>query len=352
MASCGLFSADEPPPEVKMEEAFVTLATNDVYAFGALVLAYSLRDVHTSKKLLVLVTRDVGVVMKHLLSQVFDDIQQVTLLCGKDPLGCPDRHRDNVRASFTKLHCWRLANLSKGVFLDADTLVLANCDELFQWREFSAAPLRGWPDLFDTGVFVFQPSVKTHGLVMKFARDTASFDGVDRGILNDLFGREWKADLQLQLPFTYNLQATSGTQFFDKAFLHYGACNAKIVHFWGSHKPWTQVYDWTTSLVHTKRGCPHRIEHLQKWWDVFTSRVQPRLARHPCGDGSQKPGLVCRDEICRSRGLSFSSDDTSSTSQGLITGGQTRPFVGSKRWPNPIGLQPITASLERGHLRD
>lgn len=128
------------------------------------------------------------------------------MLSGKDPLGCPDRHRDNVRASFTKLHCWRLANLSKGVFLDADTLVLANCDELFQWREFSAAPLRGWPDLFDTGVFVFQPSAKTHGLVMKFARDTASFDGVDRGILNDLFGREWKADLQLQLPFTYNLQ--------------------------------------------------------------------------------------------------------------------------------------------------
>ncbi|KAG0434188.1 hypothetical protein HPB47_019285, partial [Ixodes persulcatus] len=80
MASCGLFSADEPPPEVKTDEAFVTLATNDVYAFGALVLAYSLRDVHTSKKLVVLVTRDVGVVMKHLLSQVFDDIQQVTLL--------------------------------------------------------------------------------------------------------------------------------------------------------------------------------------------------------------------------------------------------------------------------------
>ncbi|CAN7937285.1 unnamed protein product, partial [Ixodes hexagonus] len=253
-------------PEAKLDEGFVTLATNDVYAFGALVLAYSLRDVNTSKKLIVLVTRDVGVVMRHLLSQVFDDIQQVTLLCGKDLLGCPERDRDNVRASFTKLHSWRMAGLSKGVFLDADTLALANCDELFQRRELSAAPLRGWPDLFDTGVFVFKPSAKTYGLVMKHARDTASFDGVDRGILNDLFGKDWKADLQLQLPFVYNVQVQIASPFFNKAYEHYCSPTAKIVHFWGSHKPWTQVFDWTTNLVHPKPECPHLREHLQKWW--------------------------------------------------------------------------------------
>lgn len=78
MTSCGLTGAEEPP-ETLPEEAYVTLATNDTYAFGAVVLAYSLRDVKTTKKLVVLITRDVGPVMKHILALVFDDLQQVTL---------------------------------------------------------------------------------------------------------------------------------------------------------------------------------------------------------------------------------------------------------------------------------
>ncbi|XP_037562150.2 glycogenin-2-like isoform X1 [Dermacentor silvarum] len=36
-----------------------------------------------------------------------------------------------------------------------------------------------------------------------------------------------------------------------------------------------------------------------RWlWDVFSRHVQPKLARHPCGDEGRKPGIVCRDEIC------------------------------------------------------
>ncbi|XP_075538787.1 uncharacterized protein LOC142573136 isoform X4 [Dermacentor variabilis] len=164
MESC----CPSPPPEQPekaRQQSWVTLATDDTYAFGALVLGYSLREARTRYKLTVLVTRDVGAVMRHLLAQAFDDIEQVTLLRGRDPLGCPTREADGVACSYTKLHVWRLQHLSKGVFLDADTLVLANCDELFQRRELSAVPLRGWPDLFDTGVFVFVPSEKTHGLV-------------------------------------------------------------------------------------------------------------------------------------------------------------------------------------------
>lgn len=65
---------------LEIRQSWVTLATNDTYAFGALVLGYSLRDARTAFRSTVLVTRDVGAVMRHLLSQVFDDIQQVTLL--------------------------------------------------------------------------------------------------------------------------------------------------------------------------------------------------------------------------------------------------------------------------------
>jgi len=46
-------------------EAFVTLATNDTYSLGALVLANSLRRVGTSKKLVVMVTPGVSQGMRY-----------------------------------------------------------------------------------------------------------------------------------------------------------------------------------------------------------------------------------------------------------------------------------------------
>ena len=47
------------------------------------------------------------------------------------------------------------------MFLDADTLVIKNSDELFEKEEFSAAPDAGWPDCFNSGVFVFRPNINT-----------------------------------------------------------------------------------------------------------------------------------------------------------------------------------------------
>lgn len=55
--------------------------------------------------------------------------------------------------------------------------VLCNVDELFDREEFSAAPDSGWPDCFNSGVFVFRPSLKTYNLLLQFAAEHGSFDG-------------------------------------------------------------------------------------------------------------------------------------------------------------------------------
>ena len=68
---------------------------------------------------------------------------------------CSLTDRSELGVTFTKLHCWRLTEYRKCVFLDADTLVLANIDDLFDRDELSAAPDAGWPDCFNSGVFVF-----------------------------------------------------------------------------------------------------------------------------------------------------------------------------------------------------
>ena len=44
--------------------------------------------------------------------------------------------------------------------------VVQNCDELFQREEFSAAPDPGWPDCFNSGVFVFVPSHDTYEVII------------------------------------------------------------------------------------------------------------------------------------------------------------------------------------------
>lgn len=55
--------------------------------------------------------------------------------------------------------------------------MLCNIDELFDREELSAAPDSGWPDCFNSGVFVFRPSVETYNHLLQFATEHGSFDG-------------------------------------------------------------------------------------------------------------------------------------------------------------------------------
>ena len=48
--------------------------------------------------------------------------------------------------------------------------VVQNCDELFERQEFSAAPDPGWPDCFNSGVFVFVPSIDTYEVNILYVR--------------------------------------------------------------------------------------------------------------------------------------------------------------------------------------
>ena len=55
--------------------------------------------------------------------------------------------------------------------------VQQNIDELFEREELSAAPDVGWPDCFNSGVFVFVPSQQTYAALLQFACEQRSFDG-------------------------------------------------------------------------------------------------------------------------------------------------------------------------------
>ena len=65
--------------------------------------------------------------------------------------------------------------------------VLQNVDELFDREELSASPDPGWPDCFNSGVFVYRPSDVTYQSLQQFAIDHGSFDGEPFSRLNVLF---------------------------------------------------------------------------------------------------------------------------------------------------------------------
>jgi len=62
----------------------VTLATNDVYAVGAMVLAYSLRATCTTRPLVAMVTPQVSPVMREVMTEFFDVIFDVTPIDSND----------------------------------------------------------------------------------------------------------------------------------------------------------------------------------------------------------------------------------------------------------------------------
>ncbi|XP_010604436.1 glycogenin-2 [Fukomys damarensis] len=284
------------PRPLVTDQAFVTLAANDLYCQGALVLGQSLRNHGTARKLVVLITPQVSGALRVVLSRVFDEVIEVNLSGSEDRTHLAFRKRPELGVTLTKLHCWTLTQYSKGVFLDPDTLVLCNIDELFERREFSAAPDPGWPDCFNSGVFVFRPSLQTHARLLQHAIDHGSFDGADQGLLNGFF-RNWaSADIHKHLPFIYNL-SSSTVYTYGPAFQQFGA-SAKVIHFLGPRKPWSYTYHPQTGSVVEQgsgvdRGRPEPF--LSLWWAVYHAQVLPLYARGPdaqtrAGHSVSRPG--------------------------------------------------------------
>ena len=194
------------------KEAWVTLATTESYASGALVLCRSLRRLNTTRPIVVLVVSSKLTQMTlRALNQTFDlVVDVVNELDSKDSQNLCLLGRPELGVTFTKVKCWTLTQYEKCVFLDADTLVIKNCDELFHEREeFSAAPDAGWPDCFNSGVFVFRPSMETYNNLIEMAGTTGSFDGGDQGLLNTYFSGWSTSEISKHLPFIYNTTANA-----------------------------------------------------------------------------------------------------------------------------------------------
>jgi len=228
------------------KRVFVTLLMTEPYLVSVLKLACSLRQVNSKYPLLVLHPSTISEGTLEILRSQGIETRETELIT------FPNSFADRFRVNWTKLRLWQLTEYSKIVYLDADTFVLQNVDELFDIHVPFAIPAdterqcyRCGPMGFNqAGVFVTEPCLATFADMMRLITTDSSmrFENSDseQGFLNYYFQYQ-----RYLLPPDYNFLCH---QFWDTPLRD----RAKVLHYtmqkpwWGTrknyHDPWYQCY--------------------------------------------------------------------------------------------------------------
>ncbi|KAK3050784.1 hypothetical protein LTS18_012537, partial [Coniosporium uncinatum] len=107
------------------EDAYITLVMNDAYLPGAVVLAHSLRDAGTKKKLAALITLDtLSAETVTELKNLYDYLIPVDRISNPKPANLYAMDRSDLIFAFTKIALWRQQQFRKVVYVDADIVAL------------------------------------------------------------------------------------------------------------------------------------------------------------------------------------------------------------------------------------
>ena len=216
-----------------MRGAYVTLLSSTNYLKAVIILSLSLKKVNSNFPLLVAITEDV----------VSDDIIQIL-----SKLGCEikvierleyssitkERWKNNtVLNTASKLQIFSFYEWDKLVYLDCDSIILQNIDDLFTYLDGSM--------LYDansndgcTSMFVLEP--KRHNeteFLFTIMQNHDCFDG-------DLLGKMWfhiSSSKKHQIPanyFSYYLETL------NYSLLDLQKKDIKAVHFCNHPKPWLE----------------------------------------------------------------------------------------------------------------
>lgn len=220
-----------------MTHAYVSMICGgDGYLPGLETLGRSIVETGSTVPRVAMVTRDVTAAARGRLDAQGWRIREV------ESIGNPgaDLLMPRFANVFTKLRAWELVEYDKLVFLDADTVVLRNVDDLFDRPALAAAPDFLLPDRFNSGVMVIQPSQPYLHTMLERLSELGSYDGGDQGFLNELV--DWYA-----LPAAHRLPAAYNTHHFIFQFIAAQPLlrerlldEVKIVHY-TVQKPWREM---------------------------------------------------------------------------------------------------------------
>ena len=211
-----------------MKRAYVTLLSSENYLDAVAVLALSLQLVESKYPLVVAITEDIYTAeIRKLLKALKCKIEVI------EPLKYSNQViKKNVNKSVlntaSKIQIFDFTYWDKLVYLDADSIVLQNIDDLFDRLDGSILWDPEEDDQGFTGLFVFEPrkheETKFYNTLML---NSDCFDG-------DLIGKLWfyvKSNPDYQINYNYF------TQYSPKEQLDH---NVKAYHFCNHPKPWLE----------------------------------------------------------------------------------------------------------------
>ena len=99
--------------------------------------------------------------------------------------------KDESWKMFTKINIWKQIDYSKLIYLDADTIVLKNIDELFDYDELAAvsggSAMLNYTGI-EAGVLVVKPDIQTYNdIIEALSADSYDIRMSDQSFLNDYF---------------------------------------------------------------------------------------------------------------------------------------------------------------------
>ena len=152
---CSLTTAESPTRELRhrhgcKREAYVTLlyGDGDYDLLPVRVLGLSLKLSCTRHEMVVLCTENVSAESRRILESDGWTVKTIATPYANYP------------KQFSKFLIWTLTEYRRIVFMDSDTLVYANIDELFRCGKFCAAYQHS--DLFNSGVLVVKPDLQEY----------------------------------------------------------------------------------------------------------------------------------------------------------------------------------------------
>jgi len=243
-------AAVDPDPPASTKTAYVAFLCNEGMLLPTLVLVRSVKATGTKADVVVMVTDGVPPAARDQLIKEGASIVDApeTPYPFKVTAG---RKKMFKHCRYAKIHLWGLVSYGRVIYLDADTMLVRNIDDLFtmplpmgpildEHSEYSGL-VKGllavhdqFADIFNSGVMVLQPSHRAIEGMLKVYMTTKSYNIGDQGFLNVF----WKQNVNY-LAGEYNYLTWLASTTWGKTIYAQRA----VMHYTAEVKPWNFL-DW------------------------------------------------------------------------------------------------------------